>query len=155
MQANRRRDTKPEIALRRLLHARGRRFRVDYPPISGLRRRADLVFTRYKVAVYIDGCFWHACPLHGTVAKANAGFWAEKLAANQRRDRDTDQRLTEAGWGVVRVWEHEAPPEAADRVEEALAERSMSASCHVADQRVSSARTGRRPRLADKEGDPG
>ncbi len=123
MQANRRRDTKPELALRRLLHARGRRFRVDYPLLPDLRRRADVVFTRPKVAVYLDGCFWHSCPVHGTTARANAAFWAEKLAANQQRDRDTDRRLVEAGWTVVRIWEHESPDEAADRVEATLAER--------------------------------
>ncbi len=120
MQANRRRDTKPELALRRSLHARGRRFRVDYAPLLGVRRRADVVFTRRRVVVYVDGCFWHACPSHGTTAKSNARFWAEKLEANRRRDRDTDRRLTEAGWTVVRVWEHESTEEAADRVERAL-----------------------------------
>ncbi|MGY1736864.1 very short patch repair endonuclease [Geodermatophilus sp. SYSU D00684] len=120
MQANRRRDTGPELALRRLLHSRGLRFRVDHPPFPGCRRRADLVFTRRKVAVYVDGCFWHSCPLHGTTAKANAAFWAEKMAANRQRDRDTDRRLAEAGWTVVRVWEHERPEEAAERVQAAL-----------------------------------
>jgi DNA mismatch endonuclease (patch repair protein) len=120
MRANRRRDTKPELALRRELHARGRRFRVDYPPIKGLRRRADIVFPRALVAVYVDGCYWHSCPLHGTTAKTNAAFWAQKLATNQERDRDTDRRLTEAGWTVVRVWEHERAEEAADRVEASL-----------------------------------
>nr|WP_255352999.1 DNA mismatch endonuclease Vsr [Modestobacter sp. Leaf380] len=117
MQANRRRDTRPELALRRELHARGWRYRVDHPPVTGLRRRADVVFTRRKVAVYVDGCYWHSCPAHGTTAKANAEFWASKLTANQRRDRDTDRRLAEAGWQVIRVWEHESPTEAADRIE--------------------------------------
>jgi DNA mismatch endonuclease (patch repair protein) len=120
MQANRRRDTGPELALRRSLHARGWRFRVDYPPFPGLRRRADVVFTRRRVAVYVDGCFWHSCPMHGTTAKANASFWADKLEMNRRRDWDTDQRLREAGWTVVRVWEHETPEEAVPRVEAAL-----------------------------------
>ncbi|MGX5653891.1 very short patch repair endonuclease [Geodermatophilus nigrescens] len=120
MQANRRRDTQPELALRRELHARGWRYRVDHPPIAGLRRRADVVFTRRKVAVYVDGCYWHSCPVHGTTAKTNAEFWASKLAANERRDRDTDRALIEAGWRVVRIWEHESPVEAADRLEAVL-----------------------------------
>lgn len=120
MQANRRRDTRPELALRRILHAHGWRFRVDYPPIPGLRRRADIAFPKRKIAVFVDGCYWHACPAHGTQAKSNAAFWADKLSSNERRDRDTDERLGQAGWTVVRVWEHEQPAEAAERVETQL-----------------------------------
>lgn len=116
MQANRRRDTKPELALRSAVHALGLRYRVDAPPLKGLRRRADLVFPRVKVAVFLDGCFWHGCPEHHTVAAANATFWAEKVSGNRTRDRDTDARLAEAGWTSVRVWEHEDPVEAAQRV---------------------------------------
>lgn len=82
-----------------------------------MRRRADIVFTRAKVAVYVDGCFWHSCPDHATVPKANRDWWIEKLAANVRRDRDTDERLHSAGWEVVRVWEHEDASQAADEVE--------------------------------------
>lgn len=111
-----RRDTKPELALRRELHARGKRFFVDRAPLKGLRRRADLVFPRRRVAVYVDGCFWHFCPVHGTAPKNNAAWWADKLAGNVARDRDTDARLRKAGWSVVRVWEHEDPVAAADRV---------------------------------------
>ncbi len=120
MQTLRQRDTAPELALRRELHKRGLRYRVDAPPVPGLRRRADLLFTRAKVAVFVDGCFWHVCPIHSTEPKANAPFWSEKLAANVARDRDTDRRLTEAGWAVVRVWEHELPGAAADHLEEVL-----------------------------------
>lgn len=120
MQRQASRDTKPELALRRELHRRGRRFFVDRAPLSGLRRRADLLFPRRRVAVYVDGCFWHSCPAHATRPKANAAWWAQKLAGNTARDRDTDTRLGEAGWTVVRVWEHEDPVAAADRVEEAL-----------------------------------
>ncbi len=120
MQRQGRRDTKPEVALRRELHRRGRRFFVDRPPLAGLRRRADLVFPRRRVAVYVDGCFWHSCPLHATRPKNNAEWWATKLAANVARDRDTDARLVAAGWTVVRVWEHEDPTSAADRVQAAL-----------------------------------
>ncbi|EOM74595.1 DNA mismatch endonuclease Vsr [Rhodococcus rhodnii] len=115
-----RRDTAAELAVRRELHRRGRRYFVDRAPVRGVRRRADLVFPRRKVAVYVDGCFWHRCPQHATAPKNNAQWWADKLAANVARDRDTDARLREAGWTVVRVWEHEAPGEAADRVDAAL-----------------------------------
>lgn len=120
MRAQRRRDTAPEVALRRELHRRGARFFVDRAPLRGLRRRADLVFPRKRVAVYVDGCFWHSCPQHATSPKNNAQWWADKLAANVVRDRDTDARLASAGWQVVRIWEHEDPAEAADRVQAAL-----------------------------------
>ncbi|MGO9291485.1 MAG: very short patch repair endonuclease, partial [Polyangia bacterium] len=99
------------------LHSRGLRYRVDVAPLPGLRRKADLVFSRARTAVFVDGCFWHSCPLHGSSAQANPNWWAVKLAANVDRDRDTDQRLAAAGWTVVRVWEHENPLSAADRVE--------------------------------------
>jgi DNA mismatch endonuclease (patch repair protein) len=115
-----RRDTTPELALRRELHRRGHRYWVDKAPLPGLRRRADLVFPRRRVAVYVDGCFWHRCPLHATAPKSNAQWWADKLAANIARDRDTDTRLREAGWRVLRFWEHEDPLAAADVVEAAL-----------------------------------
>jgi DNA mismatch endonuclease (patch repair protein) len=114
------RDTAPEVALRRELHRRGRRFFVDRAPLRGLRRRADLVFPGRSVAVYVDGCFWHSCPVHATHPKNNAQWWADKLAANVARDRDTDARLAENGWQVVRVWEHETVLAAADRVEAVL-----------------------------------
>ena len=120
MRAQRRRDTAPELALRRELHRRGVRYYVDRAPVKGVRRRADLVFPRRKVAVYVDGCFWHSCPQHATFPKNNAQWWAEKLAGNVTRDRDTDTRLTDAGWTVVRIWEHENPVVAANRVQEAL-----------------------------------
>ncbi|AWK70628.1 very short patch repair endonuclease [Rhodococcus oxybenzonivorans] len=120
MRAQRRRDTAPELGLRRELHRRGVRYYVDRAPMKGIRRRADLVFPRRKVAVYVDGCFWHSCPKHATFPKNNAQWWADKLAGNVTRDRDTDARLIESGWTVVRIWEHEDPIEAADRVQEAL-----------------------------------
>ena len=114
------RDTAPEVALRRELHRRGRRFFVDRAPLTGLRRRADLVFPTQRVAVYVDGCFWHRCPVHGTYPKNNAQWWADKLAANVARDRDTDVRLADHGWQVVRVWEHETVEKATGAVREAL-----------------------------------
>ncbi|PCK29013.1 MULTISPECIES: very short patch repair endonuclease [Rhodococcus] len=120
MSAQRRRDTKPEIALRRELHRRGLRYFVDRAPVKGVRRRADLVFPRRKVAVFVDGCFWHSCPQHATLPKNNAQWWTDKLAANVVRDRDTDARLAEQGWTVIRIWEHEDPLVAAERVQKAL-----------------------------------
>lgn len=116
MQSNKRRDTKPELALRKAVHALGLRYRVDAKPLTEMRRRADMVFVGPRVAVFLDGCFWHGCPAHHTVAKANAEFWAEKVSGNRARDRDTDARLEAAGWACVRVWEHEDPVEAATRV---------------------------------------
>jgi DNA mismatch endonuclease (patch repair protein) len=122
MQRQRRRDTAPELALRSLLHGRGLRFRVDYP-LPNLRRRADLAFPRARVAVFIDGCFWHGCPEHGTWPKANAEWWKQKIEGNRKRDADTDQRLREAGWASIRLWEHESPENAARTVEEAVSAR--------------------------------
>lgn len=120
MAKQRRADTAPEMALRRELHRRGARFFVDRAPLPKLRRRADIVFPRRKVAVFVDGCFWHSCPVHATSPKNNAEFWTVKLARNVARDRDTDARLAAAGWTVVRVWEHEAAESAADLVLSAL-----------------------------------
>ena len=116
MQAQRVRDTAPEVALRRLLHASGLRYRVDRAPIAGLRRRADLVFATPRVAVFVDGCFWHACPTHGSLPVANREWWAQKLERTRTRDAETDQLLNEAGWTVLRVWEHEDVEEAAERI---------------------------------------
>lgn len=121
MRSNRGRDTVPELKVRRLLHSRGLRYRVDARPIPGLRRRADVLFTRARVAVFIDGCFWHSCPEHrATRPKANATFWHEKLEATRRRDAQVKDALTSEGWTVIRVWEHENPVAAADRIEAAV-----------------------------------
>lgn len=120
MQRQRRRDTKPEILLRQVLHRRGYRYFVDRAPLHGVRRRADLVFPRIRVAIYIDGCFWHSCPDHATIPKNNRDWWIAKLAGNVQRDRDNDDALAAAGWTVIRVWEHEPAELAADRVAEAL-----------------------------------
>lgn len=116
MKANRRRDTRPERAVRSILHASGLRYRVDFAPLGG-RRRADIVFTRAKLAVFIDGCFWHSCPLHATYPKRNSAYWLPKLKRNIERDGETDQQLHSAGWTVLRIWEHESAAEAADRIE--------------------------------------
>jgi DNA mismatch endonuclease, patch repair protein len=123
MSRTRRRDTKPEVALRRLLHARGLRFRVDRPVLHDRRRRADIVFASARVVVFVDGCFWHGCPQHATWPTRNGAFWREKIETNRLRDRDTDARLASAGWDVVRVWEHEDPAAAADRVEKRVRAR--------------------------------
>lgn len=106
MRGNRRRDSSLELAVRRKLHASGFRYRVDYAPLPGLRSRADIVFTRSKVAVYLDGCFWHGCPTHGTIPVSNADYWVPKLARNRQRDQEATQSLRVAGWTVLRFWEH-------------------------------------------------
>lgn len=118
-----RRDTKPELELRRALHARGLRFRVDRAVLPDRRRRVDIVFGPTRVAVLVDGCFWHGCPEHGTSPASNAAYWREKIDTNRRRDRNTDDRLSAAGWAVVRVWEHEDPVAAADRIERVVSAR--------------------------------
>lgn len=126
MERQARRDTRPELAIRRAVWRRGLRYRVDVPPITG-RRRADLVFNGAKVAVYVDGCFWHSCPLHATIPKANREWWIAKLEANTVRDRDTDAELATAGWAVLRVWEHEDPDSAAEKIAALIAARRRSA----------------------------
>lgn len=124
MQRQKTRDTEPELAIRRLLHARGLRYRVDAPPLPGLRRRADIVFGPTRVAVFVDGCFWHGCPEHGQRATtANSQYWREKVQTNADRDRKTDAALTAAGWLSIRVWEHDAPSQVADTIENAVQAR--------------------------------
>lgn len=115
-----RRDTKPELELRRRLHRLGYRYRVNHPLPGMPRRRADLSFTAKRVVVFIDGCFWHACPEHATAPKNNGAWWADKLKANVERDRETDEILRSLGWTVLRIWEHESPESAVRRVVEAL-----------------------------------
>ncbi|WP_078624673.1 very short patch repair endonuclease [Streptomyces monomycini] len=116
MQAIRSRDTKPEQLIRRLVHAQGLRYRVAARPVADLRRTADMVFRPAKVAVFIDGCYWHGCPEHYVPPKTNQGYWSDKVARNMARDRDTDQRLTEAGWTILRFWEHESPGDCALKI---------------------------------------
>lgn len=105
MSRQRTRDTVAELKIRRALHRRGWRFRVDAPLPGMPRRRADILFTRRRVAVFVDGCFWHSCPTHGTRPSTNAEWWSDKLAVNVSRDRETDAHLEAMGWCVVRVWE--------------------------------------------------
>ena len=118
-----RRDTTPELELRSELWRRGLRYRVDRPLDGKRRRRADLTFVGPKVVVFVDGCFWHGCPEHGTSPKANAEWWSEKLARNAARDADTDEYLTSQGWTVLRFWEHEDVLAAADQVERVVRAR--------------------------------
>lgn len=118
-----RRDTKPELALRRALHAMGLRYRVEQHVLAGSRRRADIVFGPARVAVFVDGCFWHSCPEHATSPKANAEWWSAKLQRNRERDADTDEQLRQLGWLPVRVWEHEDPVAAAERVRDLVLQR--------------------------------
>lgn len=130
MQGNRRRDTAPEMAVRRLLHRTGLRYRVDAKPIPHLNRRADLVFSRARVAVFIDGCFWHGCPRHGTDTRTNSEYWSAKIAGNKTRDIDTNRRLLDAGWTVIRAWEHDDPNVIAARVRATVLRRTRGDSHH-------------------------
>jgi len=123
MSRQRSRDTQVELALRRILHAKGLRYRVHQRPIKGVRREADVVFGPARLAVFVDGCFWHGCPQHATWPKNNAEFWRLKIEGNRARDLDTDARLAAEGWLAVRVWEHEEPAQAADRITALVASR--------------------------------
>lgn len=118
-----RRDTGPELSLRKELHARGLRYRVDYPVPNVRRRSIDIAFTRWKVAVFVDGCFWHGCAEHLDPPKTNSEWWSMKIEANRARDRDTDLVLWSQGWEVLRFWEHVLPQEAASAVAIALSSR--------------------------------
>lgn len=116
-----RRDTAPEVRLRKALFARGLRYRVGYPVPNVKRCTIDIAFPGKQVAVFVDGCFWHRCPEHGTHPKANSQWWSEKLLANQERDRRVDRALMDAGWRVARIWEHQPCDVAVETVEAALA----------------------------------
>ncbi|MFD0469815.1 very short patch repair endonuclease [Nonomuraea thailandensis] len=116
MSRQRSRNTQVEVLLRQELHRAGLRFRVHRRPVPGLRREADVVFGPARVAVFVDGCYWHGCPEHATWPKTNADFWREKINRNRERDRDTDQKLIDVGWLPIRVWEHEDPAEAAKSI---------------------------------------
>lgn len=113
----RQQDTSAELSLRKELHARGLRYRLQIPLLTKPRRVADIVFPRAKVAVFVDGCFWHGCPEHASWPKNNAQFWRQKIETNRARDADTNQRLSASGWRVIRVWAHEQVRDAAERIE--------------------------------------
>jgi DNA mismatch endonuclease, patch repair protein len=127
MQRVRQKNTSAESALRRELHALGLRYRLQVRVLTKPRRVADVAFAGLRVAVFVDGCFWHGCPKHGTWPKQNAAFWRTKIITNQRRDRDTDARLRAEGWKVVRVWAHETPCTAAFKVAKVVRARATSA----------------------------
>jgi len=109
MRKVRARDTKAERRVRSELHRLGLRYALQRPIVTGTRRTVDIVFVAERIAVFIDGCYWHACPEHATWPKANAAFWRAKILGNVERDRDTDERLRAEGWLVLRYWEHEDP----------------------------------------------
>jgi DNA mismatch endonuclease (patch repair protein) len=119
-----RRDTVPEVALRSLLHARGMRYRVCFPVPEARRRTIDIAFTRAKVAVFVDGCYWHGCPAHHRIPRSNRDWWREKVRRNRVRDEQTTQHLVALGWQVLRFWEHQDVQAAADAVEAACRQRA-------------------------------
>jgi DNA mismatch endonuclease, patch repair protein len=123
MQSNRPRDTTPEVAVRQALHRLGLRYRTHLRPIAGDRCQVDVAFTRWRVAVFVDGCFWHGCPQHATRPATNREWWGSKLDNNVARDRRTDERLQAAGWTVLRYWEHMPVDEVVQDVCRALRER--------------------------------
>jgi DNA mismatch endonuclease (patch repair protein) len=123
MRANKRRDTRPELLVRRILHARGLRYRVDHRVVQESRTRADIAFTRQRIAVFIDGCFWHSCPDHLHLPKANADYWVAKLARNVERDAEVTALLRDLGWTVLRFWEHVPAVVAAEEIDAAVERR--------------------------------
>lgn len=139
MKANRSRNTSPEILLRSALHRRGLRFRIHRRAEPDLRTTPDVVFGPTKTAVFVDGCFWHSCPSHGTIPKSNGRWWKEKLEANVERDRRADAALRARGWHVIRVWEHEPPEDAAARIAQVVrnfvAQPTLAATAKVDHQR--------------------
>ena len=124
MSKQRSRDTEAEMLLRKHLHALGLRYRVHRRPLAKVRREVDVLFSRARVAVFVDGCFWHGCPKHASWPHRNSEFWRTKIEKNRARDLDTDRRLREAGWLSVRVWEHEDPAVAAARIHATVVSRT-------------------------------
>jgi DNA mismatch endonuclease (patch repair protein) len=156
MQRQRTRDTAPELAVRRLLHSAGLRYRIDVAPLPELRRRADIVFVRARVAVFVDGCFWHGCPLHGSrTTTANTEYWREKVLRNRSRDAETDSQLAAAGWVSFRAWEHQDPVAVASEVAEIVCRRRA---CELRSRPIepSDAGLSSRDKRADRAGsEPG
>jgi DNA mismatch endonuclease, patch repair protein len=135
MQGNKSRDTKPEMAVRRAVHAMGLRYRIAARPLVGLSRTADLVFRRARIAVFVDGCFWHGCPDHHIPPKTNTNYWAAKIKGNKVRDRETTVLLRAAGWTVLRFWSHEDPRAVATHISQVVrdmrAKRNKQTTGHV------------------------
>lgn len=128
MSTQRSKDTAPELAIRKALHGMGMRYRVHVPVLVERRRKADIVFSGARVAIFVDGCFWHGCPEHGRRRhQVNEWYWPEKIARNRRRDADTDERLAREGWLAIRVWEHEDPLEAAQMIRQQVVRRTTTA----------------------------
>ncbi|MFE4503900.1 very short patch repair endonuclease [Rhodococcus sp. NPDC056743] len=125
MRANRSRDTKPELRVRQIVHSLGLRYRVAARPLSDCKFTADLVFTRARVAVFVDGCFWHACPEHYRLPKTHRDYWAKKAEGNQARDRHVVASLVDAGWIAMRFWEHENPTAVAQAIQRQVVSRSQ------------------------------
>lgn len=123
MKSVRRTGTKAELLLQQALDSMGFKYKVNASVIPNSTRKADIIFLKEKIVVFVDGCFWHGCPLHGTKAKANAEFWYLKIKANKRRDKDTNRKLEKEGWLVIRVWEHEDPKEAAAKIADLVREK--------------------------------
>ncbi len=142
MVANRRRDTQPELRVRRLLHAAGLRYRVDARPEAALRSRADIVFSRRRIAVFIDGCFWHGCPLHNVEPKTNVAYWGPKLARNRERDIEVTSSLERLGWTVLRFWEHESA--------ESIARKTVEVWAHWSSESGQNAISERSEKIADQ-----
>jgi DNA mismatch endonuclease (patch repair protein) len=134
MRGNRSRDTIPELKIRSALHALGLRFRVHARPVPTIARRADVVLRGARIAVFIDGCFWHGCPDHYRPPATNQAYWHPKIDANRHRDRDTDERLRVAGWTPLRIWEHEPVPDAVSRIRARMA-AGASAELRAGDRR--------------------
>jgi DNA mismatch endonuclease (patch repair protein) len=121
MRSNRARDTGPELRIRRVLHAQGMRYRVDWRPEAVLRTRADIAFPRQRLLIFVDGCFWHGCPTHASYPQTHSEYWIPKLTRNKERDRDSTVLLEQLGWRVLRFWEHESPESVVKTIAIALA----------------------------------
>lgn len=117
----RQKSTGAEVAVRRELYRRGLRYRVDFEVLKKPRRVAGVAFPGRRIAVFVDGCFWHGCPEHATWPKQNAEFWRQKIEANRLRDAGTNSRLFDAGWTVLRFWEHQQPIDAAEAIAQTVA----------------------------------
>lgn len=130
MQANRSKNTSPELALRRLLHANGLRYRVNSRPLKSVRRTADVVFSKLRVAIFVDGCFWHACPEHYREPQTHAEYWRPKIARNLERDAEINALLEAEGWLVLRFWSHQEPGEVASTVTAEIQKRREQPRAH-------------------------
>jgi DNA mismatch endonuclease (patch repair protein) len=131
MSLQRTKNTEAEMRLRRVLHRRGLRYRLGRQPVAEVQCKPDLVFVTARVAVFVDGCFWHGCKEHPSWPKSNAQWWKEKIERNRQRDEETRTQLRKAGWSVVQVWEHEDVEHAADRVMESVRSGRVSADDHA------------------------